>query len=111
MNWPKLEPNPYLEFVALGDVRVRGTRIDLSIVVEAFRQGHLAEDIVDQFPSLALEAVYGVIAYYLGHSKTVDRYSALVQKRAEQLRESRPHRLPPAVSTRLRSVRALPKSA
>lgn len=65
---------PPLKIDADGVVRVRGTRITLDSVVTAFRDGASAEEIVQQFPTLALADVYAVIAYYLSHQTDVDAY-------------------------------------
>ena len=46
----------------------------LDSVVTAFHQGHSAETIAQQYPSLALEQVYGAIAYYLANRTDVDQY-------------------------------------
>ena len=50
-----------------GVIRVGSTRITLDTVVAAFDAGSTAEEIVQQYPSIALADVYSVIAYYLRH--------------------------------------------
>jgi uncharacterized protein (DUF433 family) len=57
-----------------GVYRVGDTRVMLDSVVAAFHQGHSAETISQQYPSLSLEEVYGSIAYYLANQAVVDRY-------------------------------------
>ena len=51
-----------LQTDADGVIRVGGTRVTLETVVEAFQQGATAEEIVQQYPSLALAEVYAVLA-------------------------------------------------
>src|ERR671924_124723 len=57
-----------------GAYRIAGTRVSLDSVVYAFLNGVSAESIVDSFPVLTLEQVYGAIAYYLAHQAEVDAY-------------------------------------
>jgi uncharacterized protein (DUF433 family) len=57
-----------------GAYRVTGTRVSLDSVVYAFVNGASPESIVDSFPALTLEQVYGAIAYYLAHQAEVDAY-------------------------------------
>ncbi len=74
------QPVP-LQSDADGVVRVGGTRIPLETIIIAFAQGATAEEITQQFPSLALADVYAVISYYLHHQEDVERY---VQQRSTQ---------------------------
>jgi uncharacterized protein (DUF433 family) len=57
-------------------VRLAGTRVSLETVVAAFDVGLTAEEIVQQYPSLELAAVYAVISYVLEHRQDVDAYVA-----------------------------------
>jgi uncharacterized protein (DUF433 family) len=57
-----------------GVLRVGDTRVMLDSVIAAFHLGHSAETIVQQFPALSLEAVYGAITYYLANQADVDQY-------------------------------------
>ncbi len=74
--------------------RITGTRVSLDSVVYAFLNGQSPESIVDSFPSLTLEQVYGAIAFYLANRAAIDDYlrqgeeefAALSQK----LREANP---------------------
>jgi uncharacterized protein (DUF433 family) len=67
------EPAP-LQADADGVVRVGGTRVTLDTVVIAFQQGAAAEEIAEQYPSVALSDVYAAIAFYLRHRSDVDAY-------------------------------------
>jgi len=69
-----------------GVVRVGGTRVTLESVVGAFRAGATAEEIAQQFPTLALADVYQVIAYFLRHTADVESYLGTRQKEAGTLR-------------------------
>lgn len=55
---------------------VKGTRISLDSVVYAFRNGLSPESIVQSFPLLTLEQVYGAIAFYLANRAEIDVYLA-----------------------------------
>jgi Protein of unknown function (DUF433) len=53
---------------------IEGTRISLDSIVYAFRNGLSPESIVQTFPLLTLEQVYGAIAFYLAHQNEVDAF-------------------------------------
>ena len=53
---------------------VEGTRISLDSVVYAFRSGLPPERIVQSFPLLTLEQVYGAITLYLANRADIDAY-------------------------------------
>ena len=62
--------------------RVAGTRVALDSIVRRFWAGDTPESIVQSFPVLTLEQVYGAIAYYLHHQACIDTY--LQQAAAEE---------------------------
>ena len=51
-----------------------GTRVALDSIVRRFWEGDAPESIVQSFPVLTLEQVYGAIAYYLRHQASIDTY-------------------------------------
>ena len=53
---------------------VKGTRIALDSVACAFQKGESPESIVQSFPLLTLEQVYGSIAFYLANRTEIDAY-------------------------------------
>jgi uncharacterized protein (DUF433 family) len=57
-----------------GVLRVGNTRVMLDSIVAGFMQGHSAETIQQQYPSVSLEEVYGAIAWYLAHVDEVSQY-------------------------------------
>lgn len=69
-----------------GVIRVGGTRVTLDTVIAAFLEGATAEEIVQQYPSLALADVYAVISYYLQNQAEVEAY---LQQRREEARQVR----------------------
>lgn len=56
---------------------VEGTRISLDSIVYTFRRGSSPESIVQSFPLLTLEQVYGAIAFYLANRTEIDAYLAV----------------------------------
>lgn len=81
MGMPAMVETVPLGTGADGVIRVAGTRVTLETVVEAFRDGATAEEIVQQYPSLFLADVYQILGYYLKHTEELDGYFL---KRAEQ---------------------------
>lgn len=55
---------------------IERTRISLDSVVYAFQKGESPESIVQSFPLLSLEQVYGAIAFYLANRAHIDAYLA-----------------------------------
>src|ERR1700689_106479 len=51
-----------------------GRRVSLDSAVYQFLQGESPEAIVQAFPSLSLEQVYGGITFYLAHRAEIDAY-------------------------------------
>jgi uncharacterized protein (DUF433 family) len=70
-----------------GAYRITGTRISLDSVVYAFLNGQTPESIVESFPLLTLEQVYGAIAYYLAHQSEIDQYLGQEEAEFEVLRQ------------------------
>ena len=92
-----LQPPPVpLKVDRDGVARVAGTRVTLDTVVAAFADGATAEEIAQQYPSLSLTEVYGVITYYLANKTQVDHYLAERSRQAEQVRTENQARFPNA---------------
>jgi uncharacterized protein (DUF433 family) len=84
----KIEAHPVpLRIDEHGVARVGKTRVTLDTVVYAFNQGESAEEIMQNYPSLRLADVYGVIAYYLEHQREIDSYLHQRKQEAEELRK------------------------
>ena len=60
-----------IETDANGVVRVGHTRLTLESIVPAFDAGATPEEIVQQYPSVALGDVFLVVAFYLRPNRTV----------------------------------------
>jgi uncharacterized protein (DUF433 family) len=59
-----------------GGYWIAGSRVSLDSIVYAFLEGQTAESIAQSFPVLALEQIYGAIAYYLANRAGIDTYLA-----------------------------------
>lgn len=56
--------------------RVLSKRVSLDSIIYAFLAGQFPESIVQSFPALTLEEVYGAIAFYLANREAIDEYLA-----------------------------------
>jgi uncharacterized protein (DUF433 family) len=65
-----------------------GSRVSLDSIVYSFLQGELPEHIVQAFPTLTLEQVYGAIAFYLSNQAAIDAYLKEGEAQLHQLRQT-----------------------
>src|ERR1022692_4435760 len=87
-----------------GGYYIAGGRVSLDSVVYAFLRGESPEGIVESFPALSLEEVFGAVAFYLANRETIDTY--LRDARAEfALMRDEARRKHPALYSRLESAR------
>jgi uncharacterized protein (DUF433 family) len=75
-----------------GGYVIKGTRVSLDSVVCAFLRGESPEGIVESFPALTLEQVYGALSYYLAHREAVDEYLSEGKEEFDRLREESRHK-------------------
>jgi uncharacterized protein (DUF433 family) len=66
---------------------VTASRVTLASLVAAFETGASAEEISQQYPSLALADIYSVIAFYLRHQSEVKAYLAQLEIEASEILE------------------------
>jgi uncharacterized protein (DUF433 family) len=78
---------PPLREEADGAMRVGESRVLLELLIHAFQNGATPEEIVQQYPTLALPDVYSVISYYLRHRDEVEGYLVEREQRALEIRE------------------------
>ena len=78
-----------------GVIRVGDTRVTLDTVVEAFRRGATAEEITQQYPTLALADVYSVLGYFLRHEEQITAYLAERTSARDAVRRENEHRFDP----------------
>jgi uncharacterized protein (DUF433 family) len=70
-----------------GGYFIAGSRVSLDSVVYAFLRGESPEGILESFPALTLEQVFGSLAYYTAHRQEIDDYLAASRAEFEKLRE------------------------
>lgn len=81
-----------------------GSRVSLESIVYRFLDGASPESIVDDFPTLSLEQVYGTITFYLANRAATDAYLKETEKLWEEVRKNQPP-LPPGLRERLERAR------
>lgn len=69
-----------------GEYYVARTRVPVGVVVAAWKRNPTPEDILDQFSSLSLADVYGVVSYYLDHRAEMDTHFAKLADEYERER-------------------------
>lgn len=84
-----------------------GSRVSLESVIYEFLDGAAPETIVDNFPTLSLERVYGAITFYLANRSELDGYLAATEKLWEEARKNQPP-LPVGLRERLERARREP---
>jgi uncharacterized protein (DUF433 family) len=90
-----------------GEIRLTGHRIGLYTVVRCHREGRSAEEIAAEFPTLPLELVKKVLAFYRANRAAVDTYVDACRAELE-----RQEALPPSPGVlRLRRLQALLREA
>jgi uncharacterized protein (DUF433 family) len=77
-----------------GGYYVAGSRVSLDSVAYAFLRGESPEGIVESFPALSLEQVFGAVAFYLAHRETIDAYLRDARAEFERMRDEARSRHP-----------------
>ena len=90
-----------------GVLRVGGTRVRLETIINAFKSGSVAEEILLKYPSLNLTDIYAIITYYLWSREEVETYLEERRRVEEAVRRENETRFPSAgVRERLLARRA-----
>jgi uncharacterized protein (DUF433 family) len=71
-----------------GEYYAARTRVPVGVVIAAWKRGDVPERIVEQFPSLSLADVYGVITYYLDHEADLQAHFARLRDEYERARQA-----------------------
>ena len=101
----------YFLFLAPDDIRIKGHRIGIeSVLYEYLHRGQTAEQIAEQFPTLALEQVYATILYYLLNKNKIRQYLDAWLEDSRQKREQQQQRSSPILD-RIRKLKAERASA
>lgn len=94
----------YLDFSNPQEIRIRGTRVAIEIVLDDYLSGFSPEEIAARYRSLTLTQVYAVITYYLQHQSEVDTYLEAWRTQAESAWQRRRNH-PSAAEKRLRQIK------
>ena len=83
----------YFNFLAEDDLRIKGTRIGIETVLDAYiHNGKTAEAIADRYHTVTLEQVYATILYYLQNREKVgaylENYLGILPKSTRRAREN-----------------------
>jgi uncharacterized protein (DUF433 family) len=81
-----------------------GSRVSLESVIGLFLDGASPETIVDEFPTLSLEQVYGAVTFYLADRAKMDAYLTECGKIWEAARKNQSP-IPPPLRERLERAR------
>lgn len=73
MTITSLVTKPYVEQRQHG-YYLTGSRVSLDSIVYAFQGGESPQEIVQSFPTLTLEQVYGAITFYLANEEVITLY-------------------------------------
>jgi len=87
-----------------GGFWVVDSRVSLESVIVPFLDGASPESLVEEFPTLSLEQVYGAITFYLGHRTELDAYLKGTEALWEHARRNESP-LPRALRERLERAR------
>jgi uncharacterized protein (DUF433 family) len=87
MTAPPISTKQYVERREQG-YWIVGTRISLDSVIYAFLNGQSPESIVQDFPLLQLEQVYGCITFYLANREFVEQYLQQGETAFQDLQQS-----------------------
>jgi len=77
----------YVEKTVEGSWRLVNSRVSLDSVIHAWWDGKSPESIVEEFPTLSSEQVYGAIAFYLHNKTELKEYFGLQELKWKQLQE------------------------
>jgi uncharacterized protein (DUF433 family) len=93
----------YFEFRGEDEIRIRGTRVGLEIVLAEYLSGRTPEEIALNYPALTLEQIHASITYYLHNRPAVDRYLGRWRAFGNEARAAQEKVLPEVVA-RLRQI-------
>jgi uncharacterized protein (DUF433 family) len=71
-----------------GGYYVAGTRVSLDSIVQCFNEGLSPETILEEFDTLTLAQVFGVITFYLENQPAIDAYRVRQKQRFESVRRA-----------------------
>jgi uncharacterized protein (DUF433 family) len=91
-----------------GEIDVKGHRIGLKHIVDCYNDGCSPAMIVEEYPTLALETVQKVVAFYLQNKAEIDAY--VVEYNAELDRQQAAAKKGPDLAELRRRMEAMSRS-
>jgi uncharacterized protein (DUF433 family) len=67
-----------------GEIRLAGHRVGLYTVVREYKDGRSVEKIAEEYPTLSVDLIRQVIAFYLGNRDDVDAYVDAIQQELDR---------------------------
>ena len=95
----------YFDFLSPDDIRIKGTRIGIEIVLDDYLEGASPEEIAVRYRNLTLEQVYATLLYYLRNRVEVDAYLEAWRAYAKQAWLEQ-QRNPSPATRRMRELKA-----
>jgi uncharacterized protein (DUF433 family) len=83
----------FLREVEYGEILLTGSRIGLYHVISDYKDGMSAEQLHEEFPTLSLELINRVLAFYGENRAEVDAYVAEEQAAIDRLRATTPRHI------------------
>jgi uncharacterized protein (DUF433 family) len=80
----------FLHEVEPGEIRLTGHRVGLYHVMDFYHEGYTPEMLHEELPTLSLELIHQVLAFYREHQAEVDEYVAWYRAELERQRHSLP---------------------
>lgn len=96
----------YIDIQGPTQIRIKSHRIGIEIILDDYLgEGLSAEEIAWRYPTLTLEEVHAVLAYYWRHKADVDAYLQRVRESEDQFFAEQQRDLSPAVQRLYQLVR------
>jgi len=76
-----------------GEVRLVGHRIGLFTVIRLYREGHSAEGLALQLPTLSMALIHKVLAFYWENRQAVDEFADQFDAELAELERQNPTRV------------------
>ncbi len=92
-------------------IRIKGHRISIEHVIEKFKEGMPAEEILRHFPTLSLEQVFATLTYYLHAKEEIEDYIRRGEAIEDAFYQEYLQQEPPPVIKRLRELKAQRQAA
>lgn len=99
-----MDADRYIEIRSPDDIRIAGTRVGVEHLLSLYLAGSMPEEMSLEFPTVSLEEIHGVIAWYLRNRNAVDAYLQQSRLRAQETRRDQANLAMPEVVCRIRQM-------